>query len=109
MLLEKKPFEKKCPPMDLGVFLDPKLEPISGGQLVKWVMNNSPVYNLTKTWKPILDGKKENRLKLEAGDEIELWSFRVASGKLCFVLVAEEMRRIVVAAATNEKLIRGKL
>ncbi|CAN1273472.1 hypothetical protein LINPERPRIM_LOCUS15057, partial [Linum perenne] len=70
--------------------------------------NNSPIYNLTKAWKPILDGRKENRLKLEAGDEIELWSFRVASGKLCFVLVTEETRRIAAAgaaaAAANEKI-----
>ncbi|CAN1173543.1 Putative B3 domain-containing protein At2g27410 [Linum perenne] len=109
MLLEKKSFEKKCPPMDLGVFLDPKLEPIYGGQLVKWVMNNSPVYNLTKAWKPILDKKKENRLKLDAGDEIELWSFRVASGELCFVMVSEETTSIIAAgaAAANESKKKG--
>ncbi|CAN1785143.1 Putative B3 domain-containing protein At2g27410 [Linum perenne] len=103
MLLEKKlSTTKKCPAMDLGVFLDPKLEPISGGQLVMWMMKETTVYNITKAWKPILDKKKENRLKLDAGDEIELWSFRVASGELCFVMVSEETRR-TAATGTAKK------
>ncbi|CAN1218749.1 hypothetical protein LINPERPRIM_LOCUS1416 [Linum perenne] len=89
--------------MDLGVLLDPKLEPISGGQLVMWMMKETTVYNLTKVWKPILDKKKENRLKLDAGDEIELWSFRVASGKLCFVMVSEETRRTAATATATDK------
>ncbi|CAN1218750.1 B3 domain-containing protein At2g32645 [Linum perenne] len=99
----EKTLLEKCPMMDLGVLLDPKLEPISGGQLVMWMMKETTVYNLTKVWKPILDKKKENRLKLDAGDEIELWSFRVASGKLCFVMVSEETRRTAATATATDK------
>ncbi|CAN1256513.1 Putative B3 domain-containing protein At2g27410 [Linum perenne] len=106
---EKTLFQKKNEKMTLGAFLDPKLEPVSGFQLTKWMMGR-PVYSLIKAWKSILNKKRDNRLKLEAGDEIELWSFRVASGELCFVMVSEETTSIIAAAgaaAANESKKKG--
>ncbi|CAN1256539.1 Putative B3 domain-containing protein At2g27410 [Linum perenne] len=93
-------FQNKNEKIPLGAFLDPHLELISGFQLTRWVMTSTPVYSLIKAWRSILDKRRDNKLKLEPGDEIELWSFRVASGKLCFVMVSEETRRM--AAAANE-------
>ncbi|CAN1173557.1 Putative B3 domain-containing protein At2g27410 [Linum perenne] len=92
-------FQNKNEKIPLGAFLDPHLELISGFQLTRWVMTSTPVYSLIKAWRSILDKRRDNKLKLEPGDEIELWSFRVASGKLCFVMVSEETRRMAAAAA----------
>ncbi|CAN1188766.1 hypothetical protein LINPERHAP2_LOCUS39524 [Linum perenne] len=76
------------------------------------MMKDTPVYNLIKSWKPILEKKKENKLKLEVGDEIELWSFRVASGLLqgcfreaLFCDVSDETRKMV--ASSNEIAKKG--
>ncbi|CAN1130656.1 hypothetical protein LINPERPRIM_LOCUS13354 [Linum perenne] len=41
----------------------------------------------------------DNLLKLVAGEEIEVWSFRTESGVLCFTMVTEEGRKKVAAAA----------
>ncbi|CAN0908008.1 Putative B3 domain-containing protein At2g27410 [Linum grandiflorum] len=83
---EKLQFDKGGK-VKLGSFVDPNLESHSRGLLTKWIMKSSKVYNVIKAWKSVLERRQQNRLTLEAGDLIELWSFRNASGDLCFVMI----------------------
>ncbi|CAN1220434.1 B3 domain-containing protein At1g05920 [Linum perenne] len=79
----------------IGYFLDPDMGiGPDGVWLRRWKMEKGHVYNISGGgWKNLLKKKEENLLKLDAGDEIEVWSFRTESGVLCFTIVTVEGRK----------------
>ncbi|CAN1161107.1 Putative B3 domain-containing protein At2g27410 [Linum perenne] len=87
----------------IGCFVDPGME-IERDEvwLRRWNMKGRHVYNISGGgWKNLLKKKEENLLKLDAGDEIEVWSFRTESGVLCFMIVTVEGRKEADAAAAE--------